>query len=153
LANLAAQEKLSITVSAMDVDADRSVQQGIAAIVRQIGPIDVLVNNAGIERLGSVEELPMAEVRAVMETKYFGPIRCIQAVLPEMRRRRSGCIINVASIAGRIASSPFAPYTASKFALEALSEVLAQEVKPFNIRVAVIEPGIIDTPMARRIGV
>jgi NAD(P)-dependent dehydrogenase (short-subunit alcohol dehydrogenase family) len=86
-----------------------------------------------------------------METNYFGPIRCIQAVLPTMRKRRSGCIINVASVAGHIASSPMAPYTASKFALEALSESLAQEVKPFNVRVAIVEPGIIETPMARRI--
>ena len=95
----------------------------------------------------------MAEFRAVMETNYFGVIRCIQAVVPAMRQRRSGCIINVASIAGRLACSPLAPYTASKFALEALSESLAQEVKAFEIRVAIVEPGIIDTPMARRIGV
>src|SRR2546426_9763464 len=86
-----------------------------------------------------------------METNYFGVIRCIQAVLPTMRKRRSGCIINVASVAGRIANSPMAPYAASKFALEALSESLAQEAKPFNVRVAIVEPGIIDTPMARRI--
>jgi NAD(P)-dependent dehydrogenase (short-subunit alcohol dehydrogenase family) len=87
--------------------------------------------------------------RAVMETNYFGALRCIQAVLPQMRERRSGRIINVTSVAGRIASSPFGPYTASKFALEALSEVLAQEAKMFNVRVAIVEPGIIDTAMAR----
>jgi NAD(P)-dependent dehydrogenase (short-subunit alcohol dehydrogenase family) len=125
----------------------------VARIVKEMGPIDVLINNAGIERVGSVEELPLAEFRAVMETNYFGVIRCVQAVLPAMRERRSGSIVNVGSIAGRIAVSPQAPYTASKFALEALSECLAQEVKPFNIRVALVEPGIIDTPMARRISV
>jgi NAD(P)-dependent dehydrogenase (short-subunit alcohol dehydrogenase family) len=86
-----------------------------------------------------------------METNYFGALRCIKALLPEMRERRSGCIVNVTSVAGRIASSPLAPYTASKWALEALSEALAQEMKPFNVRVAIVEPGIIDTPMARRI--
>src|SRR5204863_3520876 len=75
----------------------------------------------------------------------------IQAVLPAMRGRRSGCIVNVASVAGRIANSPMAAYTASKFALEALSEALAQEAKPFNVRVAIVEPGIIDTAMARRV--
>ena len=100
-----------------------------------------------------MEELPLAEFRAVMETNYFGVIRCIQAVLPPMRQRRSGCIINVASVAGHIAASPLAPYTASKFALEALSEALAQEAKPFNVRVAIVEPGIIDTPMSRHISV
>ncbi len=153
LANAAAREQLPITVSAMDVDADASVTDAIGRIVREIGPIDVLVNNAGIERTGSVEELPLVDFRAVMETNYFGPIRCIQAVVPAMRKRRNGCIINVTSISGRIASSPFAPYTASKFALEALSEALAQEVKPFNIRVAIVEPGIIDTPMARHLSI
>jgi NAD(P)-dependent dehydrogenase (short-subunit alcohol dehydrogenase family) len=153
LANIAAREKLAIRVFAMDVDADASVAAGIDNVVSDAGPIDVLVNNAGIERTGSVEELPLSEFRAVMETNYFGAIRCIQAVLPAMRQRRSGCIINVTSIAGRFANSPFAPYTASKFALEALSESLAQEVKPFNIHVAIVEPGIIDTAMSRQVGV
>lgn len=153
LANIAARENLAISVFRMDVDSDASVSEGIARVVKEAGAIDVLVNNAGIERTGSVEEMPLSEFRAVMETNYFGAIRCIQAVLPAMRQRRSGCIINVASIAGRFANSPFAPYTASKFALEALSESLAQEVKPFNIHVAIVEPGIIDTPMSRHVGV
>ena len=151
LARIAARENQPITISAMDVDSVGSVKEAIDHIVKENGLINVLVNNAGIERTGSVEELPLAEFRAVMETNYFGAIRCIQAVLPAMRKRRSGCIINVASVAGRIASSPMAPYTVSKFALEALSESLAQEVKPFNVRVAIVEPGIINTPMARRI--
>ncbi|MGC1450382.1 MAG: SDR family oxidoreductase [Candidatus Sulfotelmatobacter sp.] len=147
----AAQEKLPIQISAMDVDSDSSVKTAIANIQRDAGHIDVLVNNAGVERSGSIEELALAEFRAVMETNYFGALRCIQAVVPEMRRRRSGCIINVTSVAGRIANSPLAPYTASKFALEAVSEALAQEMKAFGVRVAVVEPGIIETPMARRI--
>ena len=151
LARITSKEKLPITISAMDVDSDASVKEGIDRIVKEGGPVDVLVNNAGIERTGSVEELALADFRAVMETNYFGAIRCIQAVLPTMRARRSGCIVNVASVAGRIANSPLAPYTASKFALEALSESLAQEAKPFNVRVAIVEPGIIDTAMARRI--
>ena len=151
LARITSKEKLPIMISAMDVDSDASVKEGIDRIVKEGGPVDVLVNNAGIERTGSVEELALADFRAVMETNYFGAIRCIQAVLPTMRARRSGCIVNVASVAGRIANSPLAPYTASKFALEALSESLAQEAKPFNVRVAIVEPGIIDTAMARRI--
>jgi NAD(P)-dependent dehydrogenase (short-subunit alcohol dehydrogenase family) len=151
LADIAARERLPITVLTMDVDSDSSVRHAITEIGRTIGAIDVLVNNAGIERMGSVEQLPMTEFRAVMETNYFGVIRCIQAVLPAMRERRSGCIINIASVAGQIALSPMACYTASKYALEALSECLAQEVKAFGIRVAIVEPGIIDTAMARSI--
>jgi NAD(P)-dependent dehydrogenase (short-subunit alcohol dehydrogenase family) len=151
LADIAARERLPITVLTMDVDSDSSVRHAITEIGETIGAIDVLVNNAGIERMGSVEQLPMTEFRAVMETNYFGVIRCIQAVLPAMRERRSGCIINIASVAGQIALSPMACYTASKYALEALSECLAQEVKAFGIRVAIVEPGIIDTAMARSI--
>jgi NAD(P)-dependent dehydrogenase (short-subunit alcohol dehydrogenase family) len=151
LAETAAREGLPITVSMMDVDSDKSVMRGIATIHSESGPIDVLVNNAGVERTGSVEELPLSAFREVMETNYFGAIRCIQAVAPHMRQRKSGCIINVTSIAGRIANSPLSSYTASKWALEALSEALAGEMKPFQVRVAIVEPGIIDTAMARRI--
>ncbi|MGA8493766.1 MAG: SDR family oxidoreductase [Terriglobales bacterium] len=149
LADKTAQEKLPIKISVMDVDSDSSVKTAIADIYKDAGHIDVLVNNAGIERSGSIEELHVDDFRAVMETNYFGPLRCIQVVVPQMRQRKNGCIINVTSVAGRLASSPLAPYTASKFALEALSDTLAQEMKTFNVRVAVVEPGIIDTPMAR----
>ena len=152
LANIAARERLPISVFTMDVDSDSSVTASIEQIGAEMGPLDVLVNNAGIERMGSIEQLPLSDFRAVMETNYFGVIRCIQAVLPTMRARRSGCIINIASVAGHVALSPMASYTASKYALEALSECLAQEVKPFGIRVAIVEPGIIDTGMARSIG-
>jgi NAD(P)-dependent dehydrogenase (short-subunit alcohol dehydrogenase family) len=149
LGHRATQEGLPIRILVMDVDSDSSVKTAIADIYQQGGNIDALVNNAGLVREGSVEELPLAEFRAVMETNYFGAIRCIQAVAPSMRQSRSGCIINISSVAGRVATSPMAPYTASKFALEALSEALAQEMKTFNVRVAIVEPGIIDTPMAR----
>ncbi len=135
----------------MDVDSDESVEAATSSIRAQAGSIDVLVNNAGIERSGSIEGLTLDDFKATMETNYFGPLRTIRAWLPDMRKRQSGCIINVTSVAGKIACSPLTPYSASKFALEALSEGLAQEVKPFNIRVAVVEPGIIDTPMARHI--
>jgi len=147
LAETAAREKLPITISKMDVDSDQSVSNAIAAIQKN-GPIDVLVNNAGIEGVGPVEEFPLA----IMETNYFGALRCIQAVVPEMRQRRSGTIINVSSVAGRICPPPLTSYCASKWALEALSEGLAGELKTFNLRVAIVEPGIIDTSMAQRIG-
>ncbi len=151
LAETAARENLPITVSAMNVDSDQSVSEAIAAIVKSHGPIDVLVNNAGVEGRGSVEELQLAEVRAIMETNYFGALRCIQALVPQMRQRGSGCIINVSSVAGRISNPPLTSYCASKWALEALSEGLAGEMRTFNVRVAIVEPGIIDTAMARRI--
>ena len=146
-----AADKLPISIVALDVDSDDSAAKAFTEIYSRAGFIDVLVNNAGIDYVGPVEELPFEAFRASMETNYFGALRCIRACLPEMREHRRGCIVNVSSVAGRFASSPMAPYTASKFALEALSEALAQEVKAFNIRVAIVEPGVIDTPMARRL--
>jgi NAD(P)-dependent dehydrogenase (short-subunit alcohol dehydrogenase family) len=151
LAEAVEKGRLPIRISAMDVDSDASVKDSIAAIQSAHGPIDILINNAGIARRGSIEELPVSQFRALMETNYLGAVRCIQAVMPEMRKRKSGCIINVSSVGGRIASPPLTAYAASKWALEALSEGLAQEAKTFNIRVAVVEPGIIDTGMARGI--
>ncbi|MFV2007308.1 MAG: SDR family oxidoreductase [Longimicrobiales bacterium] len=150
LGAVAASEGLPISVSVMDVDSDESVRDAIGHVQKD-SPIDILVNNAGIERRGTMEELDLADFRAVMETNYFGALRCMQAVLPDMRARESGCVINVTSVAGRISSSPLGPYAASKFALEAMSEAVAQEVKAFNVRVAVVQPGIIDTGMARAI--
>jgi len=153
LGEVAAKEKLPIAISVMDVDSDDSVRNGIAKIVAEHGPVDVLVNNAGVEAFGAVEELPLAVFRSTMETNYFGCIRTIQALVGQMRERRGGCIVNISSVAGRIAGAPLTPYMASKWALEALSEGLAGELKTFNVRVAIVEPGIIDTAMARRIGV
>lgn len=151
LAAVAAGEGLAIYVTAMDVDDDESVRAGMAAIEAEHGAVDVLVNNAGIECFGSVEETPVADFRAVMETNFFGTLRCIQAVVTGMRERRSGTIINVSSIAGRFSNPPGTPYAASKWALEALSEGLACEMKMFGVRVALVEPGLIDTAMAQRI--
>jgi NAD(P)-dependent dehydrogenase (short-subunit alcohol dehydrogenase family) len=145
------KEQLPISIVTMDVDSDESVEAATSTIRARTGCIDVLVNNAGIERTGSIEGLALDDFKATMETNYFGALRSIRAWLADMRKRQSGCIINVSSVAGRIACSPLTPYSASKFALEALSEALAQEVKPFNVRVAIVQPGIIDTAMARRI--
>lgn len=150
LGETVAREKLQVEIMVMDVDSDSSVSDAVKAIHAEGGQIDVLVNNAGAGVFGAVEELPLESFRAIMETNYFGALRCIKAVLPGMRERKKGCIINVSSVSGRAANSPLAAYTASKHALEAMSEALAQEVKPFNIRVSIVEPGIIDTPMSRR---
>ena len=145
------KENLPVTILELDVDSDESVQQCFQTILESGNSVDVLVNNAGIERRGSIEELPISEFKAAMETNYFGALRCCKRVIAKMREQGHGCIINVTSIAGRFSGVPFAPYAASKHALEAASEVMAQELKPFNIRVAIVEPGVIDTQMARDI--
>ncbi len=150
LGQIAKAENLPIRIETMDVDSDASVSACFSRIHSQV-PVDALVNNAGVERLGAVEETPLAEFQRCMETNYFGAIRCIQAVAPGLRSRGRGIIVNVTSVAGKISVAPMAPYTASKAALEAISEVLAQEMKAFGVRVAIVEPGIIDTRMARNI--
>lgn len=147
------EEQLPITIAAMDVNSDESVKQCIDGIIKEVGFIDVLVNNAGIERHGSVEEMSMTDFKEVMETNFFGVLRCTKQLLPLMRMHRKGCIITVASVSGRIATSPLSAYAASKYAVEAACESLAQEVKSFNIRVAIVEPGIINTQMAQDISV
>jgi NAD(P)-dependent dehydrogenase (short-subunit alcohol dehydrogenase family) len=151
LAEVAASENLPIIFSQMDVDPDESVRAAIAPILAS-GPLDVLINNAGVESVGSIEEQPLSHFRAIMENNYFGAIRCVQAVVPAMCQRRSGSILNVSSVAGRLSTPPLTAYCASKWALEALSEALAGDMKTFNVRVTLIKPGIIDTAMAQRIG-
>ncbi len=126
----------------LDIGSDESVRDGIAQILDTAGWVDVLVNNAGVGGNAVAEECPPAMYLDVMNTNLVGAVRCIQAVLPKMRERRSGCIVNITSIAGRMAALAQSPYVASKWALEGLSEGLAQEVAPFGIRVAIIEPGV-----------
>lgn len=147
LQKIVAAEKLPVSLAVLDVDDDASVESGLGKVLAEHGRLDVLVNNAGIGGGGSVEESSTARFREVMETNFFGALRCIKAVVPGMRERRHGCIVNVTSISGRLAMAPAAAYCASKFALEALSECLAQEMKAFNVRVAIIEPGVIATPI------
>ena len=147
LQKIVAAEKLPVSLAALNVDDDASVESALGKVLAEHGRLDVLVNNAGIGGGGSVEESSTARFREVMETNFFGALRCIKAVVPGMRERRHGCIVNVTSISGRLAMAPAAAYCASKFALEALSECLAQEMKAFNVRVAIIEPGVIATPI------
>ena len=144
---IVAAEKLPVSLAALNVDDDASVDSALGKVLAEHGRLDVLVNNAGIGGVGSVEESSTARFREVMETNFFGALRCIKAVVPGMRERRHGCIVNVTSVSGRLAMAPAAAYCASKFALEALSECLAQEMKAFNVRVAIIEPGVIATPI------
>jgi NAD(P)-dependent dehydrogenase (short-subunit alcohol dehydrogenase family) len=147
LQKIVAAEKLPVTLAALNVDDDASVENALGKVFAEHGRLDVLVNNAGIGGGGSVEESSTARFREVMETNFFGALRCIKAVVPGMRERRQGSIVNVTSVNGRLALAPSAAYCASKFALEALSECLAQEMKAFNVRVAIVEPGVIATPI------
>jgi NAD(P)-dependent dehydrogenase (short-subunit alcohol dehydrogenase family) len=130
---------------AMDVTDDASMEAGVAHILAEAGRIDVLVNAAGYGSYGAVEDVPLSEARAQVEVNVFGAARLIQFVLPQMRERRSGTIINVTSMGGKIYTPLGAWYHATKFALEALSDCLRLEVKPFGINVVVIEPGGINT--------
>jgi len=141
----ARDEKLPVVVRELDVTRQESIDRAMAETVAQQGPIDVLVNNAGIGGATPLELTPEEEHRAMFEANYWGPIRMIRAVLPSMRERRTGCIVNVTSIAGRVATPNQIAYSASKFALGAASEALAHEVAAFGVRVAIIEPGVIQT--------
>jgi NAD(P)-dependent dehydrogenase (short-subunit alcohol dehydrogenase family) len=139
----ASDEGLPLTPIMLDVDDDESVREA----VEKAGPVDVLLNNAGIGSAAPIEHMPMQEIRALFETNFFGAVRMMQAVLPSMRERRSGTIVNVTSIMGRITLPCHGCYAATKFALEAVSESLAMEMQPFGVRVAIIEPGVILTPI------
>lgn len=145
LEKVATEEKLPVRVLSLDVDDEESVEDVFAEAGESI---DALVNNAGIYSINAVEDESLDQIRRVMETNYFGAVRCVKQVLPVMRKRGSGCIVNITSIAGRIAFGATGAYNASKFALEGFTESLAQEVKGHGIRVALVEPGIIDTAMA-----
>ena len=134
-----------IHLIALDVDEDESVQKAVATIDQEGGPIDALINNAGIAMNAVVEDVDINHGKAVFETNFWGLIRCTQAVLPAMRERRSGHIVNVSSVAGRIAALGQVVYSASKWAVESMSESLAQEMAAFGVRVSIIEPGVTRT--------
>ena len=140
----AREGNLPIEVIQLDV-TDMTSLANAFALVRSHGPIDVLVNNAGIGGATPLELTPENEHRQMFETNYFGAIRCIQEVLTSMRERRHGTIVNITSIAGIIATPNQIPYSASKWALECAGEALAHEVKRFGVRVVNVEPGVIMT--------
>jgi len=137
---------------AMDVDSDESVQQAIAEILNRVGRLDAVINNAGYAVMGSVEDTSIAEARAQLETNFFGVLRVCHAVLPIMRQQREGRIINISSLAG-ILGVPFSGiYSASKFAIEGMTESLRLETRHLGIKVSLVEPGDFDTglPAARQ---
>ncbi|NDH46167.1 MAG: SDR family NAD(P)-dependent oxidoreductase, partial [Actinobacteria bacterium] len=131
-----------ITLIEMDVADSASVNRGFAEIFTSTDHVDVLVNNAGVGGNAVTEECPIETYNEVFNINHNGSVRCIQAVLPGMRARRSGTIVNVSSVVGKITAIAQSPYYVSKWAVEGMSEGLAQELAPFGIRVAIIEPGV-----------
>jgi len=139
---LAEQQGVEIELAELDVADDASVERGFADILERAGRVDHLVNNAGVGGNGVVEECSSEQFLDVMNIDLVGAIRCSRAVLPQMRERGSGTIVNVTSVAGRFGAMAQAPYVASKWALEGVSEEMALELAAFGIRVAIVEPGV-----------
>lgn len=141
-----AEDELSLDVVQLDITDQDSVDSAVAGVMAETGRIDALVNNAGIGGGRAVEETPLEEVREVFETNYFGSVRMLLAITPIMREQRAGRIVTVGSLAGRMVFGCHGHYSATKWALEGLSEALAFEMAEFNVRVSVIEPGSVPTP-------
>lgn len=142
---IAKKENLKLEVLELDVDKDETVQEAINKIMKEKNRIDVLVNNAGYGLFGCLEDLSMEDLKAQFETNFFGVVRTSQAVIPIMRKQKSGTIVNVSSVAGRIGFPVSPAYISSKFALEGLSESMRYELSPFGINIIIIEPGVIKT--------
>jgi NAD(P)-dependent dehydrogenase (short-subunit alcohol dehydrogenase family) len=141
IANITKSENLPLQVIQLDVNNAKSVIDAINRIVKEKGRIDVTVNNAGYALIGAFEETSMDEITAQFETNFFDAIRVMQAVIPIMRKQRSGRIVNITSMGGRIAIPLDSIYHGTKFALEGLSESLQYELEPFGIKIILIEPG------------
>jgi NAD(P)-dependent dehydrogenase (short-subunit alcohol dehydrogenase family) len=135
---------------ALDVTDAAEIAAAVSAAEKAFGGVDVLVNNAGHGYLSAVEEGEDAEVRKLFDVNYFGAVNMIKAVLPAMRARGSGHIVNISSMTGLVANPPNAYYSSTKFALEAVTEALATEVRPLGIKVTAIEPGAFRTDWATR---
>jgi NAD(P)-dependent dehydrogenase (short-subunit alcohol dehydrogenase family) len=145
---LAALAPDRVLIHKLDVTIPGDAEQAVKAAVGRFGRIDVVINNAGYGIVGAVEETPDLELRALMDTNFFGAAAVINAALPQLRQQRSGAIVNISSLGGQLSFVGFSAYSASKFALEGLSEALAQEVAPFGIKVLIVEPGQFRTNLA-----
>jgi NAD(P)-dependent dehydrogenase (short-subunit alcohol dehydrogenase family) len=140
---MAAEAGVEVQLVELDIADDESVRTGFAQILDTTGGVvDVLVNNAGVGGNAVAEECPPSLYLDMMNVNLCGAVRCLQQVLPGMRERRRGAIVNITSVVGRLAALAQSPYVTSKWAFEGLSEGLAQEVAPFGIRVAIVEPGV-----------
>jgi len=143
--DIAKKECLPLKVLTLDVTDEKSTKNAIDMVMHEQNRIDILVNNAGYSLVGALEQISMDEIKEEFETNFFGIIKLIQKVLPQMRKQQSGRIINVSSLAGRIGLPLASAYVSSKFALEGLSESLKYEIQDFGIYVILIEPGVIKT--------
>jgi NAD(P)-dependent dehydrogenase (short-subunit alcohol dehydrogenase family) len=143
--DIAKKENLKIEVVELDVNNEGTIKKAVEKIVNEKKRIDVLVNNAGYFLVGCLEDLSIVDLKDQFETNFFGTVRTIQAVLPTMRSQKSGIIVNISSVAGRIGFPVTPGYISSKFALEGLSESMRYELSPFGIKTVIIEPGVIKT--------
>ncbi|HEY5038158.1 MAG TPA: SDR family oxidoreductase [bacterium] len=141
-----AAQGLPLKILVLDVDKPASVRKAVASILKKAGRLDVLVNNAGWGAFGAVEEFTDQEILKQFETNVFGLLRVTKEVLPMMRAQKSGRIFHIGSLAGRMAFAGIGLYCSSKYAVEAITDSMRLELRPFNIQVAVIEPGSIATP-------
>ena len=148
LAGLAAEFPDQVLLQPLDVTQPAQARAAVVAAVARFGGIDVVLNNAGYGIVGGVEETPDDELRAQMEANFFGAVNVIRAALPQLRAQRSGAIVNMSSMGGQLSFGGFSAYSASKFALEGLSEALAQEMAPFGVKVLIVEPGAFRTGFA-----
>lgn len=147
LADLAATAPDRVLVAELDVTRADQTSAAVAAAIQRFGRIDALVNNAGFSIIGAVEETSEAELRATLELMFFGAVATTRAVLPHLRARRSGTIVQITSVGGLTTAPGFGAYCAAKHALEGLSECLALEVEPLGIRVLIVEPGAFRTSL------
>ncbi|MDQ6723692.1 MAG: SDR family oxidoreductase [Thermoproteota archaeon] len=145
LKSIAEEEKLPLHFVQLDVTDENSTRNAIEKIHDESGRIDVLVNNAGYGLAGALEDLSIEEIKAQYETNVFGLVRTTQAVLPIMRKQKSGMVVNISSGVGRFGIPASSAYVSTKFAVEGLSESMSYEIEPFGIKTVIIEPGVIKT--------
>lgn len=145
LADVAAAHPGQVEAFALDVTDTAAIEAAVQDVIARHGRIDVLVNNAGRAHVGAAEETSAAELRSLFDVHVFGPAALVRAVLPHMRERRSGSIVQMSSMGGQLSFAGFSAYSGTKFALEGMSEALADEVRPLGIKVLIVEPGAFRT--------
>ncbi|SDD67734.1 oxidoreductase [Actinokineospora iranica] len=145
LADLVEKWGDQVRTTALDVTDEAAVDAAVRLTLSEFGRIDVLVNNAGHGSVGAVEEMTLGELRALMEVMFFGAVALTKAVVPHLRARRSGWIVQISSMGGQVSAPGFGAYCSTKFALEGISEALADELKPFGVGVLIVQPGAFRT--------